>query len=302
VRHRPLGRTGLTVSALSLGTVSLGVDYGIGAPDRFGRPSEEEAIALVRTAVERGITLVDTAPAYGAAEATVGRAVGGDARAIVATKIGAGADVNASIDASRRALGRDVLDIVQVHNATAALIDEGSMTRAMVGAKRRGAVRVLGATVYDAETATAVIRSGEYGVLQVALSVLDQRMRRDVIPRAAAAGIGVVVRSAFLKGALTPKAVWLPDALTPLRRAAERARDQLAGGSWSELPRVALRYCLSVPDVASVLVGVRTLDELDAALGAEAAGPLDGETLSRAGGLAIEEDELLNPSRWPAVG
>jgi aryl-alcohol dehydrogenase-like predicted oxidoreductase len=297
---RPLGRTGLTVSALSLGTVSLGVDYGIAAPAGFGAPTEQDAIALVKAAVARGITLVDTAPAYGAAERIVGRAVGGDARVVIATKVDARGDVAASIEASRRALERDVLDIVQVHNATAADI-AGGVTRALVAARQRGLVRAIGATVYDADAARAAIGSGAYGVVQVALSVLDQRMCGDVIPAAAAAGVGVVARSAFLKGALTPKAPWLPGALAPLRRAAERVRDELAAGSWDALPSVALRFCLAVPGVSSVLVGVRTAAELEAALGAADEGPLDASAMACAAGLAIQEDEWLNPSRWPAV-
>jgi aryl-alcohol dehydrogenase-like predicted oxidoreductase len=301
VTHRALGRTGLTVGALSLGTVSLGMDYGIAAPDGSGRPSEEDAVRLVRAAVDAGIAFIDTAPAYGAAERIVGRAAGRDPRAIVATKVAADADVDASIEMSRRALDRDVIDVVQVHNATRGLIEEGAITRALVRARARGLIRVLGATVYDGEAAHAVIAAGEYGVLQVALNVLDQRMLRDVIPAAAAAGVGVVVRSAFLKGALTPKGQWLPEGLAPLRRAAERARDALAGGSWEALPRAALRYCLSVPQVATVLVGVRTLVELEAAAAAAAAGPLDEAALARAAGLAIDEDELLNPSRWPMI-
>jgi len=56
-----------------------------------------------------------------------------------------------------------------------------------------------------------------------------------------------------------------------------------------------------VPGVSSVLVGVRTLAELEAALAAAEAGPLDPSAMARAAGLAIEDDELLNPSRWPAV-
>src|SRR6266850_5042565 len=74
VRHRQLGRTGLTVSALSLGTVSLGIDYGIRAPGDFGRPTENDAIKLVREALDRGITFIDTSPGYGDAERIVGLA------------------------------------------------------------------------------------------------------------------------------------------------------------------------------------------------------------------------------------
>jgi aryl-alcohol dehydrogenase-like predicted oxidoreductase len=308
VKYRALGRTGLTVSALSLGTASLGVDYGIAAPGEFGRPGEDDAIGLVHAAMAYGVTLIDTAPAYGDSERIVGRAAGRDPRAIIATKLHAPVGVAtgrltviASLESSLRVLGRDVLDIVQIHNATRQMIDDGGVTDALLDAKRRGLVRILGASVYGEEAALAVIASGEYGVLQVAFNALDQRMAAAVLPAAEAAGIGVIVRSAFLKGALTPKAQWLPAALAPLREAAARARDVLAGGSWDRLPDAAMRFCLSVPHVSSVLAGPRTLAELDEAIAAEASGPLGDPILADAARLAMTDEHLLNPSHWPVA-
>jgi aryl-alcohol dehydrogenase-like predicted oxidoreductase len=314
VHYRPLGRTGLTVSALSLGTVSLGVDYGIEAPGEFGRPNDADAIRLLRAAVDRGITLIDTAPAYGESERLVGLAVGAHSRVIIASKV-VGADprvgpgghtgppphsaVVASIESSLKTLKRDVLDIVQIHNATAALIAQGSVTHALLDAQRRGLVRAIGASVYGEDAALAVIRSGHFTVLQVAFSALDQRMARVVLPAAETAGVGVIVRSAFLKGALTPKAQWLPASLAPLREAATRARDALAGGVWDRLPDAAMRFCLSAPRVASVLTGARTVAELEAAVAAEAAGPLDPSALADAARLALTDERLLDPSTWP---
>lgn len=327
MKYRPLGRTGLTVSALSLGTASLGIDYGIQAPGEFGRPDEDEAMRVVERALDRGITLIDTAPAYGEAERIVGRAIGRDPRVIVATKISPGSPpyvasgpsagsapsratstggfsraVVDSIESSLRALDRDVIDILQIHNATREMIDDVHLMRALVDAKKRGLVRFLGATVYDDAAGLAVIETGEYDTLQMALSVLDQRKLRAVMPAADAAGIGVIARSAFLKGALTKKAEHLPGTLAPLRDAAARARDALADGSWDELAQAAIRFCLSAPHVSTVLAGARRLDELDAALDAEAAGPLDAGTMSVARKLAIRDDALLDPSRWPPLG
>lgn len=303
---RPLGRTGLTVSALALGTVALGVEYGIAAPGEFGRPEEADAIRLVHAALDRGVTLIDTAPAYGESERIVGRAAGRDRRAIIATKVtppisNSQSAIRISLESSLRALDRDVLDIVQIHNATREMIAEGAVTDALLDAQRRGLIRVLGASVYGEDAAMAVIASGAYAVLQVALNALDQRMLRTVLPAAAAAGVGVIVRSAFLKGALTPKAQWLPEPLAPLRDAAARARDLLAGGSWDRLPDAAMRFCLSVPGVASVLTGARTIRELDEALAAEAAGPLDPAVFSSAAALALDEERLVNPSHWPVA-
>jgi aryl-alcohol dehydrogenase-like predicted oxidoreductase len=307
VNRRPLGRTGLTVSALSFGTVSLGVDYGIHAPGAFGPPPEDDAVALLQAAAAAGVTFFDTAPAYGDAERIVGRAFAGNADVVLATKVAvppqsretASRTIDASLEASRRALRRDVIDVLQLHNATPAMMDAGEITDALVGARQRGHVRAIGASVYGEEAALAVLAAGVYDVLQVALSVLDQRMLTTVIPHAARDGVGVIVRSAFLKGALTPKAPFLPAELSALRASAVRARDRLAGGSWEELPAAALRYCLSIAGVSSVLCGARTRVELGAAVAAEAAGALDPHAQAAAAQLALDDDRLLNPSHWP---
>jgi aryl-alcohol dehydrogenase-like predicted oxidoreductase len=107
-----------------------------------------------------------------------------------------------------------------------------------------------------------------------------------------------MVRSALLKGALTARSQWLPSQLAALQQAAERARDILAG-SWQFLPQMALRFCLSARQVATVLVGVRTTEELRQVLIAVEDGPLSEESLARTADLALADERLLNPSYWP---
>jgi aryl-alcohol dehydrogenase-like predicted oxidoreductase len=306
LKYRELGRTGLKVSAISLGTVSLGLDYGIQAPGQFGRPDELSAIRLLRQAADRGITLIDTAPAYGTGERLVGCALGANARTIIATKVTPPADgmdvraaITASLDASRLALGRETLDIVQIHNATVEMIAKGDVTEALALAKRRGQVRFVGTSVYDEAAAMAAVTCGQFDLVQIAFNALDQRMAANVLPAADKAGIGVIVRSALLKGALTSKAQWLSGPLERLRTAAEQARDLLADGSWEALPKAAMRFCLSFPSLSSVLVGARTSGELEVAVQAEAEGPLSERLLQEAARLGLDEEQLLNPSYWP---
>jgi aryl-alcohol dehydrogenase-like predicted oxidoreductase len=292
MRRRPLGDT--QVSALALGTVALGVDYGIAAPGDFGRPSARDAEALIQAAVEAGITLFDTAPAYGEAERRLGRALARAPHCLIATKVaGTAEDVEASIERSRRALRRDVLDIVQIHNATAQMLADGRLVERLQSLQARGVIGRLGVSVYGEEAALAAIKAGCFELIQAAYNIFDRRMEPRVFPAAPA----VLARSAFLKGALTPKAQFLPAALAPLRHQAERAAD-IAGG-WPALPALALRFCLSCPPITAVLIGPRTLGELDAALTAERAGPLDADMLAALAPLALDDDRLVNPAHWP---
>jgi aryl-alcohol dehydrogenase-like predicted oxidoreductase len=313
MQSRSLGRSGVSVSALGFGTVSLGVDYGIAAPGAFARPSEQDAFDTLQHAIERGITLFDTAPAYGEAERLVGTALGGDERAIIATKVTVPRDaagiplrgsdlerhVEGSLIRSCEALRCRTLEIVQIHNATVDILADGGLLSALEAARGRGLLRHVGASVYSEAEGLAAIRSGRIECLQVAYNLLDQRMARRVFPEAKAAGVGIIIRSAFLKGALTERAAFLPPELAALRAAVERARDAL-GAEWSDLPRLALRFCLSADAASVVLLGGRNRDEVDAAVAAADEGALPEALLAIAEGLAIDDDALVNPSRWPA--
>jgi len=141
------------------------------------------------------------------------------------------------------------------------------------------------------------VRTGKIHVLQVALSLLDQRMCQRVFPEAEAAGIGVLTRSALLKGALTKRAQWLPESLEPVTRASEHAVEGL-GTTWEGLPEMALRFCLTVPAAHTVLVGARSREELQASLTAQSAGPLDSMLLETAQTMGLDSEQLLNPSYW----
>ena len=314
MEQRHLGKTGLRVSCLALGTVELGMDYGIPALDDFGQPSKKEAMTILRRAAEAGINLFDTAPGYGQSEKLIGEALGHKRDVLVATKVEAPRDEEGrlltglalgrvivdSLAASRRRVRREVLDIVQIHNVTEEVINRGEVAGILAEVRRKGELRFLGTSVYTVGEALAAIRAGSFDLIQVAYSLLDQRMAEEVFAAAERAGVGLLLRSALLKGTLTRKAESLPDSLSELATAARQARDTLAGGSWDVLPWLALRFCLSAKTAGGVLIGVRTVDELDQAVEAAEAGELSAESVALSRGLALSDERLLNPSLWPA--
>jgi len=305
-----LGRTGLEVSRLSVGTVELGMNYGIRVPGEFGSPPAPQAIRLVRAAVRAGINLFDTAPVYGVSETILGKALVGEQSCYVATKVsfprddwtacgasGREQDIMNSLQRSLRKLQREVLDIVQIHNATRATFENGVLPRTVQLAKEQGLVGFVGASVYSEDDALAAIGSEIVDVLQIPFSILDQRPVAKVLPAAKAANVGIIGRSVLLKGALTPKALHLLADLVPLREAADRVR-RAFDVSWEELPRTAIRYCLGVPGLHTLLLGIRTEAELDDALAAVEEGPLPEADMASTQGLGLDDERLLNPSHW----
>jgi len=309
--YSPLGRAGLRVSNLALGTAAFGLEnYGIQEPGEAGLLPEDRSIALVRAAVDRGITFFDTARGYGESEAVLGKGLEGCSSCIVATKVSIpGSDTNStelttrmmdSIETSLKALRRDVLDIVQIHNATQDVLERGEVLDVLERARETGKVKFIGASVYGEPAALAAIRSGRVDVLQVAVNLLDQRMLATVLPEARKKNVGVIARSVLLKGVLTERARLLPDGLRDLSEAADQMRQAL-GETWNSLPGTALRFCFSVPGVHSVLIGLRSLPELMIAIAAHEAGPLDGAAMQKADLLKLNDDQLLNPSLWQTV-
>ena len=308
--YRRFGKTGWQVSPLSLGTVALGMDYGIAAAGERRQPSENEAVRLLLTAFEHGINLVDTAPGYGASEALIGAAirewqehvyvatkvVRPDACTPTTTQAVKKATISLVEDSLQR-LGRDRADLVQIHNATVSDLREGVLLEALLDAKRQGKVEHVGVSVYETDAALEALHHPGIAALQVAYNLLDTRMAAEVFPRAKACDVAVLVRSALLKGVLTDRYRVLPPRLFRLRQAAEKAR------AWSDalgepLPQAAIRFCLSNDQVASTLVGVRSMDELRSALVAAGKPPMDSAQLPAPRTLRVDDQALLDPRTW----
>lgn len=310
---RRLGRTALQVSALALGTVELGLDYGIAAPGHFGRPTESDAIRLVHAALDAGINLIDTARAYGSSEAVLGRALTGRRHQVVlASKVStqdpggsplAPDDLRRqmldSLETSLRTLDTDYLDIWQVHNVdqpTLAAAD--TVADVFDRARTSGKIRWTGGSFYGDTLPLAALALDLFDLMQVTYSILDQRLADAFFPAAAAKDIGVLVRSVLLKGALTERADYLPPHLDTLRRRSSEFRARIAeSGLAATPPQAAIAFALAHPAIHSVLIGVRTRDELTDNLTA-AALHLPDALYRHLADLRLDDPDLLNPATW----
>lgn len=305
MKYSKLGKTGIPVSRLGLGTVELGLDYGINEPGNFGKPDEEYCIHLLHKAADAGINIFDTAPAYGCSEEILGKAFANRKSCIIATKVNVPPGdvdtenfIRSSLTQSRQKLCRNCLDIVQVHNATSDTFLRSDIFAILLKEKDAGNVRFIGASVYEPENALAAIDSGTIDVLQIAYNILDQRMDEKVLEKAESEGIGILSRSAYLKGVLTERAEWLPEHCAPLRESVESIKKKMNLTSWNELSSFALSFALSNSQINSVLVGVRSEAELDFALDAFNKGKLSNNELELAYHCRMDDKFWLNPSNW----
>lgn len=309
MNYRRLGRTNLQVSEISLGTVELGMDYGIPAQGAHRRPSGADAARLLNRALDLGVNLIDTAQAYGESEVIIGQALKSRRdEYILATKIGSlswegysGTElrkrVEASIIESLRALQTDIIDLLYIHNATPELIQQGEIVEIMERARQVGYARFIGTTTYGEAAPLAVLEDGHFDCIQVAYNLLDRQFEERVLPLAKEKDVGVVIRSVLLKGALTYRYAHLPEELRELRAAVNRV-NSLRDTQDTSLPELAYRFVLGHPVVSTALVGTGRVHELQEIVSFAGCTALPAELLNDIREIVVSPDQL-NPGTWP---
>lgn len=302
-------------SELTLGTVQLGMEYGI--VNSTGKPSKPVAIAMVRRAIAHGVTSLDTARSYDEAEQVLGEALSGAwrSRVEVVTKLdtlswlSADADmamvraaVDESVDRSCQGLGTKQLSTLLLHHWHHYHSWGGAAWRRLLELRDRGTIAILGASVYEPAEALDALRDPAIQHLQIPMNILDRRWKASGVDAAIVDRKDVVVhaRSAFLQGILLhPAARWptIDDydpapCVQQLRALAHRFNR----GSVADL---CLAYVRSQPWITSVVVGCETMSQLDENLRLFRLPKLSAvqcDELEHA--LPFAPEALLNPSKW----
>ncbi|MBS1798402.1 MAG: aldo/keto reductase [Acidobacteria bacterium] len=312
MQYSLLGNTGLKVSRLALGTVALGMDYGFrGSPD-YTKPDMQDAIRIIHRTLDLGINFIDTARTYGEAEEVLGVALKGMRdRVVIASKVVIDPDklcdeevlvqsIESSIEMSLRALRVETLDLVQIHNATPEILANGAVLSALVGTQKKGKVRFLGTSCVGEDAPLAALKLSQYRAMMVPFNILDRLMIPRVFPQAQAQGVGIMARSAFLRGVLTGNLSTVPEALLPVKQVATAAAQQCVD-EVQTLSELALRFCLSYDAVSTVVIGVRSIKELEVNVADAEKGQLSADCIARLSGLQIEDHTLVTPGTWQGL-
>jgi aryl-alcohol dehydrogenase-like predicted oxidoreductase len=289
MEYRLLGRTGVRVSPLCLGTLNFG-----------GPTPDEEAVRIVHAALDAGINFIDTANTYhrGRSEEVVGRALAGRReRAIVATKVhgrtGDGPNdegnsrlqILAACDDSLRRLKTDHIDLYQVHRPSPDIPIEETLG-ALTDLVRAGKVRYVGCSTHPAWMVMEAIAASErhgfarYVSEQPPYNLLDRRIENELLPLAERYRLAIlpwaplaqgVLAGRYPAGASLPadsRAARMPDTIYSRRvttRGIEAGRQfgEVAARFGRRPGRLALLWCKDQPGVTSPIVGPRTLEQME---------------------------------------
>lgn len=317
MRYRRLGRAGFEVSEIGFGAWGIGGKY-------WGATNDRLSLRALRRAFELGVNFVDTAFAYGDghSEKLVGQAIRefrGEVR--VATKIPpkAGGWPPAPGTPARQAFPTDWivrvteqslknlrverLDLQQFHIWRDEWLAETEWQEAVTKLKEQGKIRAFGVSVIDhrPDTALRAVTSGLIDSVQVIFNIFDQSPRDELFPLCRAHHVGVIARVPFDEGSLT--GALRPDTQFPsgdfrgqyfrgdrLRETCQRVerlrflvRDEI-----KSLAQAALKFCLSHPEVSTVIPGMRRPEHAE-------------ENCAASDGLPLRPDELeeLRAHAWP---
>jgi aryl-alcohol dehydrogenase-like predicted oxidoreductase len=327
MEQRPLGKTGADVSVIGLGTWQLGADWG----DIDDATAEE----ILEAALDAGVTLLDTADVYGdgRSEERIRRALATRSeRPFVATKAGRRADpfeaaqytrenLRAWVDRSRRNLGVDTLDLVQLHCPPPAVYSDERVYDALDDLVDTGAIAAYGVSVETvAEGLTALERPG-VATIQVILNVFRRKPLDELLPAAAKAGVGVLARvplaSGLLSGKYDESTTFPPDDHRTFNRhgeafdvgetfsgvpfevgvAAAREVAEIAGDA-VPTAAFALRWVIDQPGVTTVIPGASTVTQVRGNVAAATLAPLTDSQLSDLERVYDERIRAYVHDRW----
>ena len=296
MRTRRLGRHGPELSVIGLGSWTAGGSWVYG----LGEVRDEDSIATIHHALDRGINWIDTAPVYGGgrAEQVVGRAIAGRDDVLVNTKCGhrlasdgastyvdtSEASVRAECEESLRRLGRDHIDVYQFHLPDAGREPEEAWAT-LVELRDEGKVRWIGASNWSADALARCEPLGHVDVCEPQYNLMHREIELDLLPWARSNGTGVVIyetqQTGLLSGSFSRERLEsLPDDdfrkgfadfqephLSNALALVERVRPvaQELGVGVSEL---VIAYAIAHPGVTGAIVGARTAEQIDGWIGA----------------------------------
>jgi aryl-alcohol dehydrogenase-like predicted oxidoreductase len=328
MESRQLGRTGRQVGVIGLGCWQLGADWGA--------VSEQDALATLHAAVDAGVSFLDTADVYGdgRSEQLVGRLLRerGDAGLTVATKMGRRADphvpeaftgeaLRAWNDRSRRNLGVDTLDLVQLHCPPTPVYSSEAVFDTLDAMVDEGRMRAYGVSVETCDEALTSIARPHVASVQIVFNAFRRKPLELVLPAAAAAGVGIIARVPLASGLLAGKYDESTTFAANDHRTYNRSGESFdVGETFAGVPfdagvaaarevaaltppgvttaQLALRWIIDQPGVSVVIPGARTATQARANAEAADVPPLDAATLSALETIYDERIRRHVHDRW----
>lgn len=269
--------SGHKVSSMSLGTVQLGMNYGIA--NHNGKPDQQKSFSMLKEALEHGITSLDTARGYGDSENVLGSffkegGYKGELPFLTTkffTTVPSGSpdamvekEIIESVETSLSYLKVKKVNCILMHRAEDMTKHGNIVPKTLEGLIKRGYTDIVGTSVYFPHEVATMLENDLYQAIQIPMSLFDQKLiHQGYMKRLEEKHIGVFVRSVFLQGLffLDPDSMGDPDLaqhagphLRKLRTLAERSGMSVA--------QFAISFIRDIPGVTSLVLGADTPEQV----------------------------------------
>ncbi|NTW68469.1 MAG: aryl-alcohol dehydrogenase [Chlorobiaceae bacterium] len=289
-----------TISKFGLGTVQWGLHYGVA--NQQGITAPETVTALLCGARHYGIKVLDTASLYGKSEEVLGLNSLEGFKVVTKTPGFTTAHIsdldvnqlNATFRNSLNVLAQQKIYALLIHHAENLLVPGGEkLLSAMMHLKEKGLVEKIGVSVYDSSQLDAVLKKFKPDLVQLPLSVLDQRMLSSGhLELLKNDGIEIHVRSVFLQGLLLMSLCDIPAFFNPVRSLLTRFH-AAAHAQGLTVSQAAIGFVKNIPFVDTVLIGLDNMEQFRSCIDDFAI-----EQNFDAAGLACSDPVFINPSHW----
>ena len=286
-------------SKLILGTVQLGLEYGIN--NSIGKPKKNEVLNLLKVAYSSGIRVLDTAEVYGNAHQLIGNYHKKQERFKFKVISKLPHDIEQSLIKSKvleylEIMYVKTLDVIMFHSFDSFQSNYNSLDT-LNELKSEGLINNIGVSVYTNTQLESLLNEDLITVVQLPFNVLDNySVRGDLINKLKEKGKMIHTRSAFLQGLFFKK---ITDNLSIVQALKPHLKtlDYIAKKQGCSMEELALSYCISQNNIDNVIIGVDSISQLKANIKA-AAYEVNEETLKFVNNITVENLYLLNPSLW----
>ncbi|MBQ2890690.1 MAG: aldo/keto reductase [Clostridia bacterium] len=300
---------GLEFSRLQLGTVQLGVPYGIN--NAGGQPDREEAFKILDCAIEKGINILDTASGYGESEEIIGewlKTIPQEKRPTIVTKMmdldhssydALKADVFAKVEESRRKLGVETIDVLMLHRFDDYTNDRENMMKVFQALKDEGLIKYAGASVYSYHNWKELAESG-FDATQIPMNIFDwTQITNGGLSELEKSGMMVFVRSVYLQGLIFRNPDDLPAhmdyCVEPLKKfhgLCEKYKLTPA--------ELAMSFVLSLKGIHGLVLGSEKVEQVEqnVELFENTVRFGDAEMEEIRGLFEVMDPRVINPSEW----
>lgn len=284
------------INKFVLGTAQFGLNYGIN--NSLGKPSEKQVFEMLDYASDCGITVLDTADAYGNASEIIGKYICKNPRKfIINTKfIIEGLNIKKQLEASLAMLNSEFINVYFYHNFND-FIKYPEFQDQLLSMKATGQIQKIGLSVYENNEFKIACESDWIDVIQFPYNLLDNVSQKDdLISFAKNMGKELQVRSVFLQGLFFKSLTDLPPNLMPLKPYLESIQD-IALQYQISVEQLALSYVLQQTKIDNVIIGVDSIHQLKKNIKMSKIVITD-EIIEAVNQINVKEVGLLCPKNW----